>query len=160
MRLSTLAALIAAGTLSLAALPTGAATADTAAAWTVVAQWNMDEPAGETTMVDSAGGHNGQIGPEVVTHVSTPGSFGYRFGPAPAFDRDHLVTVPDSADLNPGNGGLAITVVVKTGAGNQNITQKGQANQGGGYWKIDMNHGQAICLFRDGSKVTDAVWSK
>jgi hypothetical protein len=161
MRLPTLVALAAAGALSLAALPAVSASAAPAVTWHTVAQWNMGESSGATVAVDDVGGHNGTIGPEVFTHTATQnGGFGWRFGPAPAFDRDHLTTVPDSADLNPGDGGLAITVVVKTGAGNQNITQKGQANQAGGYWKIDMNHGQAICLFRDGAKVTDAVWSK
>jgi concanavalin A-like lectin/glucanase superfamily protein len=141
------------------AAPSGAAVAD-ATGWTVTAQWNMDESSPATAMVDSVGNHTGTIGTGVQTHSVTPTGFGYHFGPVGTFDRTHLVTVPDSADLNPGNGGLAITVVVKTGAGNQNILQKGQANQAGGYWKIDMNHGQAICLFRDGASVTDAVASK
>lgn len=130
-----------------------------ALATTTSAVWNLDEPVGATTMVDSSGnGLNGTIGSGVLTGEPTDASLGYRF---PAVTDglkhdEHLAVVADNPLLDPGSGDLSVTVRLKTGAGNQNIVQKGQANMTGGYWKIDMNKGIPICLFRDGAQVTSS----
>jgi hypothetical protein len=35
-----------------------------------------------------------------------------------------------------------------TGAGDQNIIQKGQSNTPGGMWKIDMVRGRVVCMYK------------
>jgi Laminin G domain len=148
--------MVATGTLALAPLSAQAAT--------TVALWNMNEGAGATVMTDNSGqGLNGSIGSDVVPGTSTDTGRGYRF-PAPP-DRgkhdSHLAVVPDSPALDPGTGNLSVTVRLRTGAGNQNIVQKGQANISGGYYKIDMVQGVPICLFRDINNATSAKkWTK
>ena len=69
--------------------------------------------------------------------------------------------------LNPGTGAFAVTIRLRTGAGDQNIIQKGQATTSGGMWKIDMVKGHVKCTFKGsrgrvgvGSRktVSDSVW--
>jgi hypothetical protein len=124
--------------------------AGAAYAATTVADWEMNEPAGSTTMTDSSGNNlSGAIGSAVVTGEVRNGETGYRWlGTNKAgYHPERLVTV-NSASLNPGTDPFAITVQVYTGAGDQNILQKGQSGTGGGMYKIDMKAGIVICMYR------------
>jgi Bacterial Ig domain/Laminin G domain len=126
------------------------ANAGAAYAATAVADWQMNEPAGSTTMLDSSGNNlSGAIGSAVVTGEVRNGETGYRWlGTNKAgYHPERLVTV-DNASLNPGTDPFAITVQVYTGAGDQNILQKGQSGTGGGMYKIDMKAGIVICMYR------------
>lgn len=132
-----------------------------ASAASTVADWQMNEPPGAMLMLDSGGvGPAGQIGSAVETGHVVLGETGYRFL---AQDKDgsrpeRLVTV-DSPSLNPGTGDFAVTVRVYTGAGDQNIVQKGQSNTVGGFFKIDMLQGRILCTFRDANGNTRAIGS-
>jgi len=132
----------------------------TAAAAAVVADWEMNEPAGSTTMLDSSGSNlSGTIGSAVQTGVASGGETAYRWpGQNKAgYHPERLVTVGSSL-LNPGTDDFAVTVRISTGAGDQNILQKGQANTAGGMFKIDMVKGFVICMYK-GSEGRRAVQS-
>jgi Laminin G domain len=128
-----------------------------------VASWQMNERGGARTMIDSSGnGLNGSIGREVATDLRIGGATGYRF---PRLDPDtppahprHLVTVPDSAELNPGTRDYAVTVRLRTTYQFGNILQKGQATVGGGNFKLQIPNGVLECIFR-GSNGTMLVAS-
>jgi hypothetical protein len=138
----------------------GFVNAGVASAATTVADWEMNEPAGSTTMLDSSGNNlSGAIGSAVVTGEVQAGETAYRWLGAnkAGYHPERLVTV-DSASLNPGTDPFAITVRIYTGAGDQNILQKGQSGTGGGMYKIDMKAGIVICMYR-GSDGNAAVRS-
>jgi hypothetical protein len=134
-----------AGVLALA-MPANAATP--------VANWQMNEAAGDRTMVDSSGnGLNGAIGTSVQTGVAlTGGGTGYRFPyirpNTPPPDPQHLVTVPNNNRLNPGTGNFAVEFRMRTTHSFGNVIQKGQAGSKGGYWKFQQPSGKISCLFR------------
>ena len=110
-----------------------------------IAVWQMNEPGG-STMVDSAGGdQDGKVGADVVMNGSV-----YRFPAVPrgTVRAQHLVTVPDSPALDPGTRDFAVTARFRTGAGDQNLLQKGQSSTAGGYFKLDFTRGVLTCLFR------------
>jgi Laminin G domain len=137
----------------------GAANAASAAAATV-ANWQMNEPRGATTMHDSSGSNlSGAIGSAVVTGVVANGATGYRWTSEgrDGYRPERLVTV-QSARLNPGTSSFAVTIRMSTGAGHQNIVQKGQAGTSGGMFKIDMVRGFVICLYK-GSEGRAAIQS-
>lgn len=146
--------LLSVAAVSFAALGPGAL-AGAAAPGVVVANWQMNESATATTMTDSSGhGITGAIGDLV-----NPGSGIYRFtynsGVEPA---RRLVVVDDDDRLDPGPGYFSVAMRFKTGKGDQNIVQKGQAQAGGGYWKVAMAQGGLIvCHFRDASGTIKAV---
>src|SRR5215208_5926708 len=77
-----------------------------------VASWQMNEPAGATTMLDSSGNAiNGAIGAHVQEGTAlSGGGTGYRFPylqpNTPPADPEHVVRVAHDARLNPGSGGL------------------------------------------------------
>jgi hypothetical protein len=128
----------------------------------VVGHWAMDEPAGGVTMVDSAGGHDGNIlyaetGLTVPTHPGF-GSF-YRFGRGTEFPKGSMVSVPDADALDPGPCDFAVDVwvnwnAVKPDSTNHttfNVTQKGLSTAPSN-WKVEVDGGQrnfgtAICTF-------------
>jgi hypothetical protein len=126
-----------------------------------IADWEMNEGSGARTMHDSSGSNlSGRIGSAVKTGVVISSATGYRW---PAQNKDglhpeRLVTVASSL-LNPGRGDFAVSVRLLTGAGNQNIIQKGQAMTAGGMFKIDMVRGHAVCTFK-GSAGRVAVGSR
>jgi hypothetical protein len=130
-----------------------------------VADWEMNESAGATTMHDSSASNlSGSIGSAVVTGVVTNGATGYRWlgTNKDGYHPERLVTV-NSSLLNPGTSDFVVTIRLFTGAGDQNIVQKGQATTPGGYWKIDMVQGHVICLFkgsagRSAIKSSQTVW--
>jgi hypothetical protein len=115
-------------------------------------------------MMDSSGnGLNGSIGSAVITGADTGSGYQFKAVTDGLKHDEHLAVVPDdpAGRLDPQSGDFSVTARFKTGAGNQNVVQKGQANMKGGYWKIDMNHGIPICLFRDSVGVISAKqWGK
>jgi Laminin G domain len=126
-----------------------------------IAAWMMNEQPGATTMHDSSGSDiDGKIGSAVVTGVVTDGATGYRWTGQnqDGFHPERLVTVQNSR-LNPGTDDFAVIVRLLTGAGDQNIVQKGQAHTSGGMFKIDMVEGHVICMYR-GSRGRNAVSSR
>ncbi len=126
----------------------------------VVGDWDMDEPAGSTTMIDSSpNGLNGSIGPDVEPGEATPdGGSAYRFkGDWRIVNDNRLVTWPEDNRLDPGTQPFAVTLRVKTGALDPNMIQKGQANQAGGYWKFVLKKGWPRCHFRDSTGRTKAI---
>jgi Bacterial Ig domain/Laminin G domain len=134
-----------------------------------VADWEMNEPAGSTVMLDSSGSSlSGTIGSAVVTGQVVAGETAYRWTGSnkAGYHPERLVTVT-SPTLNPGTDPFAITVRIYTGAGDQNILQKGQANTFGGMYKIDMVKGIVICMYtgadgraavRSNQTVWDHLW--
>ena len=74
----------------------------------VVANWNMDEPAGSTTMLDSSGnGNNGTLKNGVQAGV--PGETGTAY----LFSGQSYVDVPSSNSLNPGTARADISVLAE-----------------------------------------------
>lgn len=135
----------------------GAVASVLVAAWPAVASadpvgdWHLDEVAGSTQAMDaSVNALHGAIGPDVVLHEANATSFGYRFrGDWRIVNDNRLVTWPDNPLLDPGTGTYAVTLRVKTGALDPNMTQKGQNNQVGGYWKFVLKKGWPRCHFED-----------
>jgi hypothetical protein len=134
----------------------GTASAADAASGRLVARWAMNEPSGARTMIDSSGnGLRGSIGREVDTDVRVNGATGYRFSrlapDTPPARPQHLVTVPDTAALDPGTRDYAVTVRLRTTHKFGNIIQKGQATVSGGNFKLQIPSGIVQCLFRGSS---------
>ena len=119
-----------------------------------VATWQMNEPAGATTMVDSSGtGIYGTIGAHVqVGTALSGGGTGYRFPylqpNTPPADPAHVVRVAHDSRLNPGSGNFAVEFRMRTTHSFGNVIQKGQAGAGGGYFKFQQPSGKISCLFR------------
>jgi hypothetical protein len=165
--------------IALSAVASGAlavALAPAAAASTSVADWEMTDSPGASTMADSSGnGLDGSVGSTVKTGVHVPGAlgFGFRFPFAghTTLDPGRLVTVaddsPSSNILNPGTRDFAITWRMRTRQPFGNIIQKGQSATPGGYFKIQAPNGIVQCLFRgaggsravgSGQKLNDGAW--
>ena len=123
-----------------------------AAATVRIADWQMNEPTGARTMLDSSGnGINGSIGTAVQTGVTYAGATGYRWSSTnpngyPA-KPERLVTVPNDR-LNPGSRDYAVTVRFRTTHSYGNMIQKGQATTPGGYFKWEIPRGMLMCLYR------------
>jgi hypothetical protein len=136
-----------------------------ASAATIV-DWEMNEGAGATTMVDSAGHVNGKIGSAVQTGVSDQGATGYRWAftspTAPPPKPERLIQA-SSSTLNPGSGTYTVALRYRTTKHFGNIVQKGQAGSSGGYFKLENPGGHLNCVFRgvnsSGSLVRKAVES-
>ncbi len=156
-----------------AALGTSPAQAAIMADPVAVADWQMNEATGATTMSDSSGsGITGVIGKLVKPGVAGPetGNKVYGFpgnwGVIPVSDR--LVVVDESDVLDPNSGPWSVELRFKTKQSHPNIIQKGQATAPGGYWKIAMNSSGVTCHFRDGARnnmqlrpavtVNDGAW--
>jgi Laminin G domain len=132
-----------------------------AVAATTVADWEMNEGTGATRMHDSGPRNlSGTIGSAVHTGVSAGGAKAYRWRSKNMAGKhpERLVKVSSSL-LNPGTAAFAVTVRLRTGAGDQNIIQKGQATTSGGMWKIDMVKGHVKCTFK-GSKGRVGIGSR
>jgi hypothetical protein len=136
------------GTVSAQAAGTAAA----ATGSTVVADWEMNEPAKSTTAHDSgSNGLNAAVGSVVQTGVvEAPRTF-YRFPNSPPnttpADTPRLVT-DSSSQLNPGTRAFTISFTYRTTKNFGNIIQKGQHGSKGGYFKIEQPLGHLTCLFR------------
>jgi Laminin G domain len=134
-----------------------------AAATTPVAVWEMNEAPGARVMADSSGnGITGTIGTEVITGHTVDDATGYRFTRltpnTPPAHPEHIVTVPDNANLDPGTRDFAVTIRMRTTARFGNLIQKGQSGAKGGYFKFQNPNGIVQCLFR-GSTGSIAVGS-
>jgi hypothetical protein len=139
-----------------------------------VAVWQMNEPAGAQTMVDSGGnGINGTIGDDVLAGTAlSGGGTGYRFpfvAPnQPPARPEHLVRVAHRSALNPGTRAYAVEVRMRTTQSFGNVIQKGQAGTAGGYFKLQQPNGKISCLFRGSAgsstassgsvRVNDGAW--
>lgn len=131
---------------------------------TVIADWEMNEPAGARAMVDDTGtAPSGVVGSEVVTGVwPTPGTTAYRFTRlkpnTPPARPAHNVLVPHDARLNPaGRAEYVVEVRFRTTNSFGNLVQKGQAGAKGGYWKVQLPQAEPSCLFRGPAGVTNSV---
>lgn len=117
-----------------------------------VGDWQLNETAGSTQAIDGTlNGLHGAIGDDVVLREATPGGgWAYRFrGEWWVVNDERLVLWEDDPRLDPGTQPYAVTIRIKTGAVNTNIIQKGQANQTGGFWKLEVHNGWPTCHFRD-----------
>ena len=135
-----------------------------AAASTLVASWQMNEPVGATVMTDSSGhGNTGAIGSKIQTGSVTSGATGYKWSfkkpNALPVEPDRLVTV-NAAALNPGIRDYAVTLRYRTTQSFGNVIQKGQNGSKGGYFKFEQPSGFMTCLFKDGNGGQRAVKSK
>lgn len=151
------------GALIVAALATSALTAapvaSGASALAPVTQvhYEMNEPAGATTMVDTSGnGLNAPINQDGLdTGVDYNGSTGYfwaRKGPnslpvAP----ERIIQVADNPFLDPRGDTFTVEIRYRTQENFGNIIQKGQSASVGGQWKIQNPMGLPSCLFKSPS---------
>ena len=145
------------GTLALAgsalALPTAEA-APAAIAQQVEASWEMNEPAGATTMVDS--GPNRLDTPIDQDGLDTgfvfDGATGYswlrRPPNTPPASPERVIVIPDNPNLDPMSDTYTLEIRYRTRETFGNITQKGQATTRGGQWKIQNPQGRPSCLFK------------
>jgi hypothetical protein len=117
-----------------------------------VAMYEMNEPAGATTLIDTSGnGLNGASGPNNVKGVVFDGATAHRYNDRsptqPPAEPERLDTVPHNALLNPESADFAVTVRYRTSKPFGNLIQKGQNNTAGGYFKIELPFGRPTCLF-------------
>ena len=120
-------------------------------AGTVLANWQMNEGPGATTMVDSSGHVNGSIGSAVKTGVVFQGATGYQWpftSPTKPPAQPQRIIQANSATLNPNSGNYSVTLRYRTTQHFGNIIQKGQAGAKGGYFKIENPNGRLNCVFR------------
>lgn len=119
---------------------------------TAVAQWEMDEPAGSSIALDSSGTWlHGSIGADVEVGVTDGDTTAYRFpdiapnsGPVRP---GHMVALPGSALLDPGDADFRVTIRFRTSSTPANLVQKGQSGTGEGLWKIELDKGRVRCVF-------------
>jgi Concanavalin A-like lectin/glucanases superfamily len=152
-KLGTLAVASAALFAPLAAAP---ASSNAAAPLAPVTQvlYDMNEPAGASTMVDSSG--NGRDAPVdqagLDTGVVYNGSTGYfwpRKGPnALPVAPERIIQVADNPLLDPAGDTFTVEIRYRTKENFGNIIQKGQSASRGGQWKIQNPMGLPSCLFK------------
>ncbi len=118
---------------------------------TVVADWQMNEAAGETVLHDSTShGLNGTIVQPNDEITMGGGVFDWRLKwPTSApVEPDRILTVPDSPLLDVAATDIyTLTVRYKTTYLFGNVVQKGQATAVGGQIKIQQPGGRPSCLF-------------
>ncbi len=99
----------------------------------IVADWQMDEPAGASVLVDSGpNGLDGSIGSSVQAGVLTDGAIGVHrrsvVDPDTSpLDPERLDLVAHDDRLNPGDDDVALTVRLRTTSPQGNVVQKGQS---------------------------------
>ena len=149
-----------------ATTPSGAASSQ------MIADWQMDEPAGAGVLVDAGpSGLHGTIGASITTGVVEQGAVAHRLSTvAPdtsPVDRGRLDVVANDARLNPGTQDYAMKVRLRTTSPQGNVVQKGQSSSVGGYMKIDMDEGRVACVFigstgythlRSTGSISDGSW--
>jgi Laminin G domain len=138
------------GSSMTAAVAVVAAFAAPASAATL-ADWQMNEGAGATVMVDSSGHVNGTIGSDVVTGFKFNGATGYHWpfvSPTAPPAHPGRIVQASSSSLNPNSGNYTVTIRYRTTKHFGNIVQKGQAGSSGGYFKLENPNGQLTCVFR------------
>jgi Laminin G domain len=135
--------------------PISAHAAGTIAAATgtsVVADWEMNEPAKATVAHDSGpNGLNAAVGNVIQTGQVDGARTFYRFPDTPPNTTPpgtpRLVT-DSSTQLNPGTRDFTISFTYRTTKNFGNIIQKGQHGSKDGYFKIEQPLGHLTCLFR------------
>jgi hypothetical protein len=116
--------------------------------------YNMNEPSGATTMVDSSPNKlNAPINQAGLdTGVTYGGATGYRWaykGPnSLPVAKERVIQVPDNALLDPRGDTFTIEIRYRTSEKFGNIIQKGQSASVGGQWKIQNPKGLPSCLFK------------
>jgi Concanavalin A-like lectin/glucanases superfamily len=140
----------------------------------VVAAWEMDEPAGSTTMLDSSGhGHHGAIdrGAAAAGLVLNGAYFSWsaRCRDCPPLATARVVQVPDSAALEIPDPTIryALEFRFSTTSPYGNLMQKGQSNTAGGQIKVQ-DPIRLSCVFkgaagqqmvaRSTTPLNDGVW--
>jgi len=136
------------------------ASAGTAQAATTAALYHM-ENAG--SLVESSGNGNNASTKQIPSVAGSSGK-GYHFNGSSS-----VVTVANSASLNPGTATLRLTANVRfteppNSVGDYDLVRKGQAGTAGGEWKMEIfppsnNRSQAtaFCLFQDANKKTASI---
>jgi hypothetical protein len=123
----------------------------TPASAATLADWEMNEGAGATTMIDASGHVNGTIGSAVKTGVSLGGATAYQWpfaSPTAPPPKPERIVQANSNSLNPGSGTYTVSVRFQTTQHFGNMIQKGQAGASGGYFKIENPNGRINCVFR------------
>jgi hypothetical protein len=125
---------------------------------TTVADWEMNEAAGATTMVDSSANHlDGTIIPSdelqtgVQFDVDTLGYHWVRRPPnLPPAVPERIVQVPDNNLLDVPDPSVTYTLEIRyrTKENFGNIVQKGQSASRGGQIKVQQPMGRPSCLFK------------
>jgi hypothetical protein len=121
----------------------------------LVAQWNMDEPAGSTTMLDSSGnGNNGTLNNGVQAGV--PGETGTAY----LFSGQSYVDVPSSGSLNPGTASMDISFWLNTThlptSGDYDLVRKG-VYPDQEYKTELLQSGQLACAFTGSAGTVTAI---
>ncbi len=127
-----------------------------AAASTTLVDWEMNEPAGATVMLDSGPNHiNGAIGHAVTAGTVVSGATGYNWASTqpnqPPTKPERLVQIQDGR-LNAGSRDIAVTIRYRTTHSYGNIIQKGQNATPGGYFKFEQPLGIMACLFKGSAR--------
>ncbi len=118
------------------------------------ANYQMNEPGGATTMIDSSGnGLNGTIDQSGLdTGVAFGGAIGYSWARKPPESLpvapERVIQVPDNPALDPRGDTFTVEVRYRTKEKFGNIIQKGQSRTVGGQWKIQNPQGRPSCLFK------------
>ena len=147
------------------ALPVGLANAN-AAAPSTVADWEMNDAAGTTVMLDSSGnGNDGAIqsdaAPMLLTGVNLGGTdTGFRWSNVkpnlPPATPQRVVQAP-SDQLNPGTRDWRISFRYRTSHPFGNIVQKGQSQSKGGQIKFQLPQGQISCMFKSSTGMRRSI---
>jgi hypothetical protein len=154
-----LASCFIAGGLSLAP------SASAASGQTLIADYELNEPANSTVMVDTSGNNlNGTIDPAAAANgLTLDGSeytWSYRIPDQPPVQLPRIVqVVPESnlLDIPDPNVTQTITFRFKTSHPFGNIMQKGQATDPGGQIKIENPGGYTQCVYHGGNRSYVAV---
>jgi len=127
----------------------------------VTALYQMNEPAGATTMVDSSGNGNNATVHQPTTQAPNNGVLtGKTYDGATAYEwprrapavlpveSNRIIQVADDPAIEPGSQDFTIEIRYRTRENFGNIIQKGQATTRGGQWKIQNPQGRPSCLFQ------------
>lgn len=135
-----------AGWAGLTALPMSSE----AATPVVVADWQMNEPAGTRVMTDSTGAHNGVVDPAGVTANGSYYSWAARCPVCLPVSPERVILVPDHPDLEIADPSIPFTLEFRyrTTHGYGNIMQKGESGTTGGQIKVQLPNGHPQCLFK------------
>lgn len=123
--------------------------------------WHLDEARGATVARDASSPANqGRISGPVTTGVAGHSGRAYRFSGG-------IVTVPDSAALDPGTRPFSVSMWLRVpadlGVGDYNVLQKGRATTAGGQYKVEIGGtlqrgvGKPRCAFVDSARKTVVV---
>src|SRR5690242_3101598 len=125
-RVSSLAGALVGVVLVASGLTVGQAVTASAAT-TVMADWQLNDPAGSAVMVDGTGRHNGAVSPDAATQgLTLNGSYydwSLRCPACPPAAQPRVVQVPDSSELEIPDASVTQTIELrfKTPKGYGNI---------------------------------------